>query len=150
VIQVCSYSNKKRGETTVYSGCPCCARAEYVGTYMHTINTYTSYFYHFYTPLQTVNQIIPNFHSLILTFIYSFLNFLSIQFIWSFTISFTHNFDQLDLFTISINPIHLVIHNFDQSNSFGHPQFRLIHTVQSFAIHTEFCRHSVEVRNSLP
>jgi len=83
VIQVCSYSNTKRGETQRlpegafmpaqlyiayvidYSGGLYCARAEYVGTYTHTINTYTSYFYHFDTLLQTVNQIIPNFiHSL--------------------------------------------------------------------------------------
>jgi len=126
---------------TDYSGGLYCARAECVGTYTHTINTYTSYFYHFDTPLQTVNQFIPTFiHSFVISFTISFthsnFHFRSIrfihsihsqfrptQFIWSF-----HNFDQSDSFghsTISINPIPLVI-----------PQFRSIRFIRSSAILT--------------
>mmetsp|Transcript_2611 Transcript_2611/g.4683 ORF Transcript_2611/g.4683 Transcript_2611/m.4683 type:complete len:109 (-) Transcript_2611:135-461(-) len=96
---------------TDYSGGLYCARAEYVGTYTHTINTYTSYFYHFDTPLQTVNQFIP-------TFIHSFINFIH---------DFIHNFHFRSIRFIRsfirnlINPIPSVIHS----------QFRLTRFIRS-------------------
>jgi len=109
---------------TDYSGGLYCARAECVGTYTHTINAYTLYFYHFDTPLQTVNQCIP-------TFIHSF--------VISFTISFTHsNFHSLDSFTILTNSIHSVIHS----------QFRSIRFLRSLTISTNSIHSSNQFNSS--
>jgi len=104
---------------TDYSGGLYCARAEYVGTYTHTINTYTLYFYHFDTPLQTVNRFIPTFiHSFVISF--TILTFILDQ-SDSFT-QFIHNFDQLNSFDQFL----------DQSDSFGHSLIlTFIHSIHS-------------------